>query len=107
MVRTNIASVWSSLNCSERPPRLYNLEQPQSILVWRQKAKPRFRMLGPEEKTAIAAAKAGLSFAAIACKLADWDGGGDAEARLMRYLRGWIEAEIICCFRDAASGGEK
>jgi hypothetical protein len=45
----NTASLWSALICGELPPRPYRLERPQHVLIWRQKGRPRMRLLGEEE----------------------------------------------------------
>jgi hypothetical protein len=78
-LRTNAASIWAALTAGELPPPPQRLDEPQELLVWRQGAASRFRMLGREEAAAIDAAGRGETIAQSA----------------ENFQRGWIEAEII------------
>lgn len=78
-LRTNAASIWAALIAGELPPPPQRLDEPQELLVWRQGAASRFRMLGREEAAALDAAARGEAIAQSA----------------ENFLRGWIEAEII------------
>lgn len=78
-LRTNAASIWAALTAGELPPLPQRLNEPQELLVWRQGAAPRFRMLGREEATALDTAARGETIAQSA----------------ENFLRGWLEAEII------------
>ena len=80
-LRTNAAGIWAALTAGELPPPPQRLEAPQELLVWRQGAAPRFRMLGVEEAAAL-------------------DAAGRSEAKgidrsMESFLRGWREAGII------------
>jgi hypothetical protein len=78
-LRTNAASIWAALTAGELPPPPERLDEPQELLVWRQGAASRFRILGREEAAALDAAAR-----------------GEASAQSSEnFLRGWLEAEII------------
>jgi hypothetical protein len=78
-LRTNAASIWAALTAGELPPPPQRLDEPQELLVWRQGAASRFRMLGREEAVALDAAARGETIAQLA----------------ENFRRGWLEAEII------------
>jgi hypothetical protein len=78
-LRTNAASIWAALTAGELPPPPQRLDEPQELLVWRQGATSRFRMLGREEAAALDAAARGETIAQTA----------------ENFLHGWREAEII------------
>lgn len=80
-LRTNAASIWAALTAGELPPPPQRLDAPQELLVWRQGASPRFRMLGREEAAALDAAARGEAI--------------DVDQLSESFLRGWLEAEII------------
>jgi len=90
-LRTNATSIWAALTAGELPPLPQRLNEPQELLVWRQGAAPRFRMLGREEAAALDAAARGETIAHSA----------------ENFLRGWLEAEIISAVRDLNDIGEK
>jgi hypothetical protein len=92
-LRTNAASIWAALTAGELPPSPHRLDEPQELLIWRQGAAPRFRMLGREEAAALDAAARGE-----AAKVDQWSES---------FLRGWLEAEIISVVRDLNDAGEK
>ena len=78
-LRTNAASIWAALTAGEMPPPPQSLDEPQELLVWRQGAAARFRMLGREEAAALDATARGEEITQSA----------------ENFLRGWREAEII------------
>ena len=78
-LRTNATSIWAALTAGELPPPPQRLDEPQELLVWRQGAASRFRMLGREEAAALDAVARGETIAQSA----------------ENFLRGWLEAEII------------
>ena len=80
-LRTNAASIWAALTAGELPPPPARLDEPQELLVWRQGAASRFRMLGREEAAALDAAARGEAT------------GIDQSSE--NFLRGWLEAEIV------------
>jgi len=105
-VRTNVASLWSALRCEEAPPCPIDLDEPLCILVWRQAANSRFRILGAEETMAIDGAAQGLDFAAICEMIAARGEADDAALRAANYLRGWLEAEMIARVRLKGPGAK-
>ncbi len=80
-LRTNATSIWAALTAGELPPPPARLDEPQELLVWRQGAASRFRMLGREEAAALDAAARGEAT------------GIDQSTE--NFLRGWLEAEIV------------
>ncbi len=74
--KQNTTSLWSAIKCGEAPPRPYQLDLPQHVLVWHYKSLPRFRILGDDEAEAIAAFSKRPSNASA-------------------YFRGWVEAGLI------------
>jgi hypothetical protein len=98
---TNVTSLWSSLRCGETPPRPYRLDALQQVVVWRQDASSRFRLLGDEEAMALDKAIEGLPFGVICEMIAVMDGADTAAMRAATYLRGWIEAQLISSFKTS------
>lgn len=92
-MRTNATSIWAALTAGELPPPPARLDGPQELLVWRQGAASRFRILGREEAAALDAAARGEAT------------GVDQSSE--SFLRGWLEAEIISAVRDLKDVGEK
>jgi hypothetical protein len=90
-LRTNAASIWAALTAGELPPPPQRLDEPQELLVWRQGAAPRFRMLGREEAATLDGAAR----------------GDEISQSAENFLRGWLEAEIISAVRDLNDVGEK
>ena len=80
-LQTNAASLWAALAAGELPPPPTSLDELQELLVWRQGAASRFRMLGREEAVALDAAARGEA------------AGIDQSTE--NFLRGWLAAEIV------------
>jgi hypothetical protein len=80
-LRTNATSIWAALTAGELPPPPHGLYEPQELLVWRQGAAPRFRMLGREEAAMLDGAARGEQV--------------KIDQSTENFLRGWLEAEII------------
>lgn len=80
-LRTNAASIWAALIAGELPPPPQGLDAPQELLVWRQGAASRFRILGREEAAALDAAAQ--------------DEPIEIAHSTENFLRGWLEAGII------------
>jgi hypothetical protein len=72
------------------------LETPVEILVWRQSSASRFRQLNAEETMAFDEARNGVPFGVLCEMIAIMDDPDNAALRAATYLRGWIEAELIC-----------
>ena len=92
-LRTNAASIWAALTAGELPPPPQRLDGPQELLVWRQGAASRFRILGREESAALDAAARGEAI--------EINQSSDS------FLRGWLEAGAISAVRDLNDAGEK
>ncbi|MDO8353389.1 MAG: hypothetical protein Q7T14_07990 [Aestuariivirga sp.] len=92
-LRTNATSIWAALTAGELPPLPQRLDEPQELLVWRQGAAPRFRMLGREEAATLDGAARGEKI--------------EISQSAENFLRGWLEAEIISDVRDLNDVGEK
>ena len=90
-LRTNATSIWSALTAGEQPPPPAKLAAPLELLVWRQGAASRFRMLGQEEALALDEAAHG--------EVIRIDHSSES------FLRGWIEAEIISSLRTVNDSG--
>jgi hypothetical protein len=73
----NTVSIWSSLKCGEPPPRPFKLDTPQHVLVWRNNAQPRMRLLGEEEFVSLTA-------------IVESSGTMDEN-----YLCGWLQTEVL------------
>jgi hypothetical protein len=80
-LRTNATSIWAALTAGELPPPPARLDEPQELLVWRQGAASRFRMLGREEAAALDTTARG--------EATGIDQSSD------NFLRGWFEAGIV------------
>lgn len=72
----NTTSIWSALICNMVPPKPHKLENPQSVLVWRQANSARFRLLGQDEEKQLT--------------MLDREDFG-----VEHYLNGWIESELV------------
>ncbi len=93
--KQNTSSIWSALKCQTQPPKPHRLDADQQILVWRQGAASRFRLLGEEEAMAYDACKTGASFGTMCKMIAFIDNPETATERTANYLRAWIEAELL------------
>lgn len=93
--KQNTSSIWSALKCQTQPPKPHMLDADQQILVWRQGAASRFRLIGVEEAMAYDACKTGASFGTMSEMLAFMECPETATERAASYLRGWIDAELL------------
>jgi hypothetical protein len=93
---TNVTSLWSSIRCGVVPPRPEKLDEPADVIVWRQGPAARFRILGKEEALVLEEAARGEPFGALCEMIAANGDPGSAATRAAGYLRGWIDAELIC-----------
>jgi hypothetical protein len=90
---TNATSIWAALAAGELPPAPERLDEPQELLVWRQRSTPRFRMLGQEEVLALGEAGRG--------------GAIEIDQSSEGFLRGWLEAEAVSAVRYVSNTDEK
>ncbi|MDE2384421.1 MAG: putative DNA-binding domain-containing protein [Alphaproteobacteria bacterium] len=91
----NTTSIWSALKCGEQPPAPHRLDEAQRILVWRQGASSRFRMIGAEESMALDCIAKGLNFALVCEMISVMDKADEAPQRAAAYLREWIGAGLL------------
>ncbi len=85
----NTTSIWAALKCEEKPPRPHRLDEPQHVLVWRQRGASRFRILGEEEANLF------QHFAKKAKQKPILE-KSDVQ-RTSNYLRSWLDAELVAC----------
>ncbi len=100
---TNVTSLWSSLRCGANPPKPERLASPVIVIVWRQAQASRFRIVGEEEAHILEAAGNGVPFNELCKVVANGDAPELAIKRVATYLRGWIEAELICDVSQVAA----
>lgn len=105
--RWNTTSLWAALQCDEQPPRPERLDAPQQLLVWRQGAHPRFRLLGQDEAMALDIAMQDIPFAKLSETLAHHGTQADPGDCARTYLRGWVAAELVSAARNLNVAGEK
>jgi soluble lytic murein transglycosylase-like protein len=89
-LRTNATSIWAALTAGELPPPPQKILEPQELLVWRQGANSRFRMLGREEALAIDEITRNGTY-----EIAQWAD---------HFMRGWLEAGIISTLASENGG---
>jgi hypothetical protein len=102
---TNVTSLWASLCCGVTPPKPEFLKRPVDVIVWRQAGAARFRILGQEEAQILRRIAQGLSYGEFLVLLRRNNDSETASELALTYLRGWIEAELICSvsIREPAS----
>jgi hypothetical protein len=93
---TNVTSLWASLCCGVSPPKPEHLARPIDVIVWRQAGAARFRIMGDEETMILRKAAQGLSHGELSALLGRDHSPEVAADLALTYLRGWIEAELIC-----------
>jgi len=103
--KTNVTSLWASMRCGVIPPKPERLSSPVDVIVWRQGCSARFRILGEEEMQVLSRAVAGAPFGEL-CELVANQGDLETAAeRAASYLRGWIDAELICSISLNSTSG--
>ena len=93
--RQNTTSIWAAMKCEERPPKPHLLDEPQNVSVWKQRGAPRFRLLGAEEAMLFEKFKQKLNVKAAAKLLQNGVDFDQAIARVLNYIRGWVDAELV------------
>ncbi len=94
-VRRNTVAVWQALDSDAAPPATETLGLAAKLLIWRKQTQPHFRTLEPDEGRALQALHEGASFAAICAHLAENRSAGDAAALAAKWLRRWIDEELL------------
>jgi hypothetical protein len=99
----NTVGIWSSLQCGEIPPRPYRLEQPQKLMVWRQRDTARMRHLGEEEYRAVAIIQDTGNLNALHGLLEIDATVQDVEQSALGYILGWLDSDILLSSATANS----
>jgi Putative DNA-binding domain len=105
--RQNALSIWSALKCESQPPRPHLLDDPQTVIVWRQGLAPRFRIMGGEEASVFDAASRGLSFMEVCKATCFEDTTLNKVQRCSSYFNEWSKAEILAFAPDFIARLEK
>ena len=91
----NTTSIWAAMKCEERPPKPHRLDEPQKVLVWKQRGAPRFRLLGAEEVMLFEQFRQKLAVKSAAKLLSNSEGSEQLIAQALNYIRGWVDAELV------------
>ncbi len=91
----NTTSIWAAIKCEERPPKPHRLDEPQKVLVWKQRGAPRFRLLGAEEAILFLQFTQKLNVKSAAKLLANSEDVEPSIACTLNYVRGWVDAELV------------
>jgi hypothetical protein len=91
----NTTSIWAAMKCEERPPRPHRLDEPQKVLVWKQRGAPRFRLLGAEEAMLFEHFRQKPTAKSTAIVLANAEDYERSIILTLNYVRGWVEAELV------------
>ena len=91
----NTTSIWAAMKCEERPPKPHRLDEPQKVLVWKQRGSPRFRLLGAEEASLFNQFKQKLNVKSAARLMSGTENHEQSIARTLNYVRGWVDAELV------------
>ena len=91
----NTTSIWAAMKCEERPPKPHRLDEPQKVLVWKQRGAPRFRLLGAEEAILFEQFRQKLNVKSAAKFLANPEDIEPSIAYALNYVRGWVDAELV------------
>ncbi len=91
----NTTSIWAAMKCEERPPKPHRLDEPQKVLVWKQRGAPRFRLLGAEEAMLFEQFRQKLNVKSAAKFLTNPEDNEHSIARALNYVRGWVDAELV------------
>jgi hypothetical protein len=91
----NTTSIWAAMKCEERPPKPHRLDEPQKVLVWKQRGAPRFRLLGPEEALLFEQFRQKLNVKSAAKFLSNPGDNEQSIGLVLSYVRGWVDAELV------------
>lgn len=94
-MQTACVDIWQAIARSEALPDSVMLEEPVSVLVWREGVKPRFRQLGREEQLALEMMVGGGTFGALSDSLVGTYGAAGAVDRAGAMLGRWIRDGLI------------
>lgn len=94
-LRHNTLSLWHALDQDEAVPPPALLDEPLTVLVWRQDERPHFRSVGAPEALALRALAAGQPFAGLCEVLAEAFPDLDAAALAGGLLRQWVSEGVL------------
>lgn len=92
---TNAAAIWSALSAGEMPPQARLLDEPATLLVWRQDYTPCFRTTDARECRMIGQVRDGESFGALCASLTDELGHAGSIAAAGAVLGQWLRDGLI------------
>ena len=96
----NSVAVWQAMSAEEPAPEPRAAEHPVPWLLWRRNLNNYFRSLPADELAALAAARAGSSFAGICEALATYLPEGEIPLRAAGLIGGWADSGIIASIRQ-------
>jgi len=92
---TNAPAIWSALRAGDMPPAPELLVETGAVLVWRLHHVAQFRAIDQIELQAIAATRAGMSFAELCANLTEAFGEQQGIARAGTMLGRWLADGLI------------
>ena len=98
---TNAAAIWIATANEETPPRAVNSKTAVKVLVWRQEAMPKFRILKDEEAMMWTEAAKGVRFSVLCEMAAAFDDPDSAAMRAATYLSSWVQSGNLSSTRVA------
>lgn len=95
---TNAFAVWRALNQDKTPPRAASRKAGETLMIWRQDARPLVRQMTYEDAMIWTEASKGASFGALCEILSTYDDPDTAAGRAASYLHGWLTSGMLSCF---------
>lgn len=92
---TNAFQIWQALKNEQEAPPVQALPGRQTLLVWRDQAMPKVRILGAEEAMMWKEALGGATFGRLCELLAVFDDPATAPVRAAQYLQGWMASGAL------------
>lgn len=89
---TNAAAIWIAMVGEEPVPRAVKSKNGVKVLVWRQDAMPKFRVLKDEETMMWTEAAKGVRFSVLCELAAAFDDPDTAAMRAATYLSSWVQS---------------
>ena len=98
-LKTNAAAIWIATAGEEPPPRALKSKSGVKVLVWRQEAMPKFRVLKDEEAMMWTEAAKGVRFSVLCEMAAAFDDPDTAAMRAATYLSTWVQSGKLSAAR--------
>lgn len=98
-LRTNAAAIWIATAGDEPVPRAEKSKNGVKVLVWRQEAMPKFRVLKAEEAMMWTEAAKGVRFSVLCEMAAAFDDPESAAMRAATYLSSWVKSGNLSAAR--------